>query len=140
MNNLHGIILAFHSDRNLGELTKPRNTCSVSFGGSYRLVLQPQNKPHLLRAWLSRHGWHIRQERLVRDGRFLYTVMECVYEEVPPLSPGQCWLSPALLACGQEELDEYIERTLRILQNTALGDPSVQSALDEWKGASQWQL
>ena len=38
MNNLHGIILAYHSDRNLGELTKPRNTCSLSFGGSYRLI------------------------------------------------------------------------------------------------------
>ena len=38
MNDLHGIIFAYHSDRNLGELTKPRNTCSLPFGGRYRLI------------------------------------------------------------------------------------------------------
>lgn len=96
-----------------------------------KLVLQPQNKPHLLRAWLSQNGWHIRAERLVRDGRFLYAVMECVFEAVPQLTPGQCWLSPAVLACGQEELSEYTERTLRILRDTAMGDPSVRLALKE---------
>lgn len=96
-----------------------------------RLVLQPQNKPHILRAWLSENGWHIRREALVRDGRFLYAVMEVVYEPAAPLTPGQCWLSPALLACNQEELEEYKARTLRILQNTALGDPGVRPALEE---------
>jgi len=38
MNNLHGILFAYRSDANLGELTRPRNTCSVSFGGRYRLI------------------------------------------------------------------------------------------------------
>ena len=99
-----------------------------------KLVLQPQNKPHLLRAWLSENGWHIRREALVRDGRFLYAVLEAVYEPTQKLTPGECWLSPALLDCGQDELDEYRERTLRILQNTALGDPSAQPALKELLG------
>lgn len=38
MNDLHGIIFAYHSDANLGELTRPRNTCSLPFGGRYRLI------------------------------------------------------------------------------------------------------
>ncbi len=38
MNDLHGIIFAYRSDSNLGELTRPRNTCSLPFGGRYRLV------------------------------------------------------------------------------------------------------
>ena len=96
-----------------------------------RLVLQPQNKPHLLRAWLTENGWHIRAESLVRDGRFLYAVMEAVYEPSPALTPGQCWLSPALLACGHEELPEYINRTLAVLRKNVLGDPSLHPALTE---------
>lgn len=96
-----------------------------------RLVLQPQNKPHLLRAWLSGNGWHIRRETLVRDGRFLYAVMEAVYELCPPLTPGQCWLSPALLGCGHPELAEYIDRTMTVLRSTVLGDPSFLPALQE---------
>ncbi len=38
MNDLHGILFAYHSDANLGELTRPRNTCSLAFGGRYRLI------------------------------------------------------------------------------------------------------
>ncbi|MFI3253472.1 MAG: glucose-1-phosphate adenylyltransferase subunit GlgD [Eubacteriales bacterium] len=38
MNNLAGIIWAHRSDTNLGELTRPRNTCSLPFGSRYRLV------------------------------------------------------------------------------------------------------
>ena len=38
MNDLHGILFAYHSDTNLGELTRHRNTCSLPFGGRYRLI------------------------------------------------------------------------------------------------------
>ncbi len=38
MNDLHGIIFAYRSDPHLRELTQPRNTCSVPYGGRYRLV------------------------------------------------------------------------------------------------------
>lgn len=38
MNDLHGILFAYRSDANLGELTRPRNTCSLPFGGRYRLI------------------------------------------------------------------------------------------------------
>ncbi len=102
-----------------------------------KLVLQPQNKPHLLRAWLSVHGWHIRRETLVRDGRFLYAVMEAIHEPSQPLTPGQCWLSPALLSCGHPELAEYIDRTMTILHNTVLGDPTFRPALEELERNTQ---
>ena len=38
MNDLHGILFAYRSDKKLGELTRPRNTCSLAFGGRYRLI------------------------------------------------------------------------------------------------------
>ena len=38
MNDLHGILFAYRSDKELGELTRPRNTCSLAFGGRYRLI------------------------------------------------------------------------------------------------------
>lgn len=39
------------------------------------LILQPMTKAHLLREWLYLHGFAIRKECCVRDGKFLYTVM-----------------------------------------------------------------
>lgn len=38
MNQLHGIVFAYRSNPALRELTFPRNTCSVPFGGRYRIV------------------------------------------------------------------------------------------------------
>lgn len=38
MNNLHGLIFAYRSNKELRELTQHRNTCSIPFGGRYRLV------------------------------------------------------------------------------------------------------
>ena len=38
MNDLHGILFAYRSDKELGELTRPRNTCSLPYGGRYRLI------------------------------------------------------------------------------------------------------
>ena len=38
MNDLHGILLAYRSDPALRELTQHRNTCSIPFGGRYRVI------------------------------------------------------------------------------------------------------
>ena len=38
MNDLHGILLAYRSDPALRELTMHRNTCSIPFGGRYRII------------------------------------------------------------------------------------------------------
>ncbi len=75
---------------------------------AYRLVLQCQSKAPTLRRYLADTGWHIRREQVLRDGRFFYTVMDCVWAPGHPLTPGQCYLSPALLESGSELLPEYI--------------------------------
>lgn len=44
--------------------------------GGYRLVLQCQSSQNELRQYLSEAGWTITREEPVRDGKFLYTVLE----------------------------------------------------------------
>lgn len=38
MNKLHGIIFAYLSNPDLRELTQHRNTCSIPYGGQYRVI------------------------------------------------------------------------------------------------------
>ena len=38
MNQLHGIIFAYLSNPDLRELTQHRNTCSIPYGGRYRII------------------------------------------------------------------------------------------------------
>ena len=38
MNKLHGMIFAYRSNADLRELTQNRNTCSVPYGGRYRII------------------------------------------------------------------------------------------------------
>lgn len=74
----------------------------------YRLILQCQSKTPLLRRYLSENGWEIKQETVLRDGRFLYTVMEVLWQpEAPRLTAGQCYFSPALCNCTAPEAAEY---------------------------------
>ena len=77
-------------------------------GGDYRLILQCQSKTPLLRRYLSENGWEIKQETVLRDGRFLYTVMEVLWNpEAPRLTVGQYYFSPALCNCTAPEAAEY---------------------------------
>lgn len=65
----------------------------------YRLVLQCQSKTHMLRRYLSEQGWMINEEAVLRDGRFLYTIMDVVWEPGHPrLTPGEWYFPPAMLA------------------------------------------
>ena len=66
-------------------------------GGSYRLILQCQSKRPELRKYLSQTGWFIREESVLKDGKFLYTVMEVIWLPGLELTPGGCHFSPALL-------------------------------------------
>lgn len=74
----------------------------------YRLILQCQSKTPVLRRYLSETGWTISTEKVLRDGRFLYTVMEAVWNPAVPLTPGQCHISPALLESRSPALPDYI--------------------------------
>lgn len=102
----------------------------------YRLVLQCQTKTHLLRRYLSQQGWCIRQEAVLRDGKFLYTQMEACYEPGHILTPGQCYLSPAMLENLTSEVIEHSRWVYRELSKivTARGetaDPWMRQAADE---------
>ena len=77
-------------------------------GGAYRLILQCQSKTPLLRQYLSETGWQIAAETVLRDGRFLYTVMEVIWNpSVPKLTVGQWYFPPALLKRKTPEAAEY---------------------------------
>lgn len=72
----------------------------------YRLILQCQSKTPMLRKYLSDKGYQILKETVLRDGKFLYTVMEVTYApEIPRLTPAQCYLPPAL--AESSELSAY---------------------------------
>lgn len=76
----------------------------------YKLILQCQSKTPLLRKYLSETGWRICRERVLKDGRFLYTVMEAVWAPGSVLTPGQCYVSPALRKTQDPLLPDYIRR------------------------------
>lgn len=85
----------------------------------YRLILQCQTRAHTLRKYLSENGWHIQKEVLVRDGKFIYTVMQAIYGDSHSLSPGQCYFPPALLDNPKKLLEQYYSFVIKGLKNTA---------------------
>ena len=102
----------------------------------YRLILQCQSKTHFLRKYLSDNGWRITEESVVRDGRFLYTVMEVIYQPGYILSPGEWYFPPALLENPAKELPEYYRQTVSRLQRAVSGqkdqaDPIMVLSLQE---------
>ena len=100
----------------------------------YRLILQCQSKTHLLRRYLSENGWHITRESVLKDGRFLYTVMEvCWNPDAPRLTVGQWYLPPALLSNAYPETAEYVFRVMDGLQLAVRHrqDPEKKQALEE---------
>ncbi len=109
----------------------------------YRLILQCQSKTPMLRRYLSENGFAIHQEIVLRDGRFLYTVMEIVYcPEDSALSVGQQYFSPALKENDTPETREYYERLLFSLERAIRGrgekaDPEMIAALNELKSLKE---
>ena len=74
----------------------------------YRLILQCQSKTPLLRKYLSDNGWSIATEKVLKDGKFLYTIMEVLWQpNVPRLTPAECYIPPALLADSSTEVSAY---------------------------------
>ena len=100
----------------------------------YRLVLQCQSKTPVLRQYLSEQGWRIAEETVLRDGRFLYTVMEVWHQpDYPKLTPGERYFPPALMENPAPELPEYFQRICFSLDRTARyqQDPVILQALQE---------
>ena len=100
----------------------------------YRLILQCQSKTPMLRKHLSDNGWQIARETVLRDGRFLYTIMEvCWNPDAPRLTVGECYLPPVLLACGAAEVGEYCRWVVEGLRIATAhkNDPEKTQALKE---------
>ena len=87
----------------------------------YTLVLQPQTDIDLLRAWLSGQGFCEERADLACDAGFIYCGLRAKYGEAGPVTPGQRFLSPALLASGSPLIKEYVSRTIRTLRRIASG-------------------
>ena len=64
----------------------------------YRLILQCQSKAPMLRHYLSDSGWAIRDEVVLKDGKFLYTVMEVIWKPGFPLTTGEWYFPPVIEA------------------------------------------
>ena len=100
----------------------------------YRLILQCQSKTPMLRQYLSRQGWRINRETVLRDGRFLYTVMEVLWNpDTPELTTGQCYFPPALLQDASGEVSAYYRWVVEGLRITTAHQniPEKKQALEE---------
>ena len=98
----------------------------------YRLILQCQSKTPLLRRYLSEHGWRITEESVLRDGRFLYTVMEVYYEpEYPRLTEAECYLSPALRKNPSKDAAAYCTWVIEGVRIAAAHNKEKQQLLAE---------
>ena len=103
----------------------------------YRLILQCQSRTPALRKFLSDEGWNITRESVLRDGRFLYTVMEVTWKpDGAKLTIGQHYFPPALLHKETPELREYYESVIFRLKRAANAqgthaDPGLLAAIAE---------
>ena len=87
----------------------------------YTLILQPQSAGQALRQYLAGHGFLIEREALAQDGHFLYTVLRAKKGTMPPLTPGQQYATPQLLAEGGPLLGAYLARIEAALAGTVRG-------------------
>lgn len=96
----------------------------------FRLILQCQSKTPLLRRYLSENGWDISRETVLRDGRFLYTVMEVHWNpEAPRLTVGQCYFPPALRKQPSAQTAEYYQWVMDGLRIAAQHRPDEENQL-----------
>ena len=104
----------------------------------YRLILQCQSKTPMLRQYLSESGWRIAEETVLRDGRFLYTVMEVWWQpDYPKLTEAETYFPPALLENPSKEVPAYYKWVLGGLQLSAPHQPEKAAILAELERLSQ---
>ena len=87
----------------------------------YRLILQCQSKRPELRQWLYDEGFRINRETLAKDGKFVYSIMEVVFDPGHGITPAQTYISPALLEDNHPLLPEYYERVKHGIELTIFG-------------------
>ena len=99
----------------------------------YRMILQCQSKTPMLRAFLDENGWRITEEAVLKEGKFLYTVMEVWWQpDHARLEPGECWFPAALLENPSDQLPAYFAWVKKGLEITLAhqADAEKQTALD----------
>ncbi len=87
----------------------------------YRLILQCQSKRPELRQWLYDAGYRIRRETLAKDGKFVYSIMEVVFDPGHGISPSETYLTPQLLEDRHPLLPEYYGRVIHGVRLTVEG-------------------
>lgn len=87
----------------------------------YRLILQCQSKRSDLRRYLHQHGYAIRRETLAQDGKFLYPVMEVVYDPTETMTEADYYVSPALRRSGSPLLPEFLDHVMGGMQKSVNG-------------------
>lgn len=103
----------------------------------YRLILQCQSKTPMLRQYLSENGWYIQDEVVLKDGRFLYTVMEAIWNPGFPISTGEWYFPPAIQEKHPTaESAAYYHRVVKGLRIKLSGqgenaDPELREALED---------
>ena len=108
----------------------------------YRLVLQCQSKTPMLRRYLSDNGWRITEESALKDGRFIYTVMEVYYQpDYPRLNDCECFFPPALLENPSEYTAEYYRRVVDGIRIAVIhqNDPAKKLLLEELTALAETQ-
>ena len=89
--------------------------------GKYRLILQCQSKRPELRQWLYDYGFRINRETLAKDGKFVYSIMEVVYDPGHGIAPAETYITPQLLEDNHPLLQEYYERVKHGVELTIFG-------------------
>lgn len=87
----------------------------------YQFVLQPQSTPYELRQFLGENGFRIQREKLARDGKFVYTVMDVRWGGGKPFSPGQCYRPQGQVERGDALYEAHITRIIKNLHMTVEG-------------------
>jgi tRNA (adenine22-N1)-methyltransferase len=87
----------------------------------YRLVLQCQSKRPELRQWLYDEGFRINRETLAKDGKFVYSIMEVIYDPGHGISPAETYITRQLLEDHHPLLPEYYERVKSGVELTIFG-------------------
>ena len=87
----------------------------------YRLILQCQSKRPELRQWLYDAGYRIHRETLAKDGKFVYSIMEVVYEPSDGITPAETYITPQLLQDAHPLLKEYYDRVMHGMRLTVDG-------------------
>lgn len=87
----------------------------------YRLILQCQSKRPELRQRLYDGGFRISRETLAKDGKFVYSVMEVVFDPGHRITDAEAYISRQLLEDHHPLLPEYYERVKRSIELTISG-------------------